>query len=97
MRVLLGLKLTHNRSKLGSKVYDLKPFNRGAKNTIVGATNFKKVIGLMTLNRSMDGKAFSVFVEQFLVPNLWKGAVVVMDNLPAHKLAVIEPLIQSTG
>ena len=45
----------------------------------------------------MDGKAFSVFVEQFLVPNLWKGAVVVMDNLPAHKLAVIEPLIQSTG
>ena len=32
----------------------------------------------------MDGKAFSVFVEHFLVPNLWEGAVVVMDNLPAH-------------
>ena len=32
----------------------------------------------------MDGKAFSVFVGHFLVPNLWKGAVVVMDNLPAH-------------
>jgi hypothetical protein len=29
----------------------------------------------------MDGKAFSVFVKHFLVPNLWKGAVVVM---PAH-------------
>ena len=38
----------------------------------------------MILNWSMDGKAFSVFVEHFLVPNLWKGAVVVMDNLPAH-------------
>jgi len=25
------------------------------------------------------------------------GAVVVMDNLPAHKLALIEPLIQSAG
>ena len=33
---------------------------------------------------SMDGKAFSVFFEHFLVPNLWEGAVVVMDNLPAH-------------
>jgi transposase len=31
------------------------------------------------------------------VPNLWKGAVGVMDNLPAHKLAVIEPLIQAAG
>ena len=38
----------------------------------------------MTLDGWMDGKAFSVFIEDFLVPNLWKGAVVVMDNLPAH-------------
>ncbi len=38
----------------------------------------------MTLYGSMDGKVFSVFIEHFLVPNLWKGAVVVMDNLPAH-------------
>ena len=51
----------------------------------------------MTLNGSMDSKAFPVFVEHFLVPNFWKGAVVVMDNLPAHKLKVIEPLIQSVG
>jgi hypothetical protein len=29
----------------------------------------------MTLNGSMDGKAFEVFVEQFLVPNLWEAAV----------------------
>jgi transposase len=45
----------------------------------------------------MGGKAFEVFIEQFLVPDLWKGAVVVMDNLPAHKLAAIEPLIESAG
>ena len=43
----------------------------------------------------MDRQAFSVFFEHFLVPYLWEGAVVVMDNLPAHKLAVIEPLIQT--
>ncbi|MEG5092608.1 transposase [Microcoleus sp. B13-B4] len=51
----------------------------------------------MTLNGAMDSQAFAVFVEQCLVPNLWEGAVVVMDNLPAHKLAVIEPLIQAAG
>jgi transposase len=39
---------------------------------------------MMTLNGSMDGKAFFVFVEQFLEPYLGKSAVVIMDNLPAH-------------
>jgi len=38
----------------------------------------------MTLNGSMNGKEFSVFVEHFLVPNLWEGAGVVMDNLPTQ-------------
>jgi putative transposase len=36
----------------------------------------------MTMNDSMDGRAFAVFIEKFLCPELWKGAVVVMDNLP---------------
>ncbi len=51
----------------------------------------------MTLNGSMNGLVFQVFIEHLLVPSLWFGAVVVMDNLPAHKLKVIESLIQSTG
>ncbi|MBW4573003.1 MAG: transposase [Tolypothrix carrinoi HA7290-LM1] len=34
---------------------------------------------------------------KYLLPELWPGAVVVMDNVPAHKLAAIEPLIQSFG
>jgi len=51
----------------------------------------------MTMNDSMDGKAFEVFIEKFLVPELWLGAVVVMDNLPAHKIASIAPMIQAVG
>jgi transposase len=34
---------------------------------------------------------------KFLVPNLWAGAVVVMDNLSAHKLATITPMIEAIG
>ncbi|HZH38885.1 MAG TPA: transposase [Bacillales bacterium] len=84
MGVLLGLTRTHARSRCGSRVYDLKPFYRGAKTTVFGAISLKKVVEIMTINGSMDGKKFSVFIEHFLVPKLWKGAVVVMDNLPAH-------------
>lgn len=82
---------------MGTRVYELKPFYRGAKVTVIGAISMKKVVALMTMNNSMDSIAFDVFIEKFLVPQLWSGAVVVMDNLPAHKLASIEPMIEAVG
>jgi transposase len=97
MGVLLGLTRTHARSSSGIRVYDLKPFYRGAKVTVIGAVSLKQVLAVMTLNSSMDGEAFKVFVEKCLVPQLWSGAVVVMDNVPAHKVTSIEPLIQAVG
>jgi hypothetical protein len=57
------LTRTHARSKYGSRVYDLKPFYLVAKVTVIGAISLKKVVGLMTLNGSMDSQAFAVFVE----------------------------------
>ena len=95
--VLLGLARTHARSQQGTRVYELKPFYRGAKVTAIGAITINKVVALMIMNDSMDGKAFEVFIEKFLVPQLWPGAVVIMDNLSAHKLASITPMIEVVG
>lgn len=78
-------------------VYDLTPFYRGAKVTVIGAISIEKVLAVMTMNGSMDGNAFEVFIEKCLLPKLWPGAVVVMDNVAFHKVATIEPLIQSVG
>lgn len=95
--ILLGLTRTHARSAPGTRVYDLKPFYRGAKVTAIGAISLNQVVALMTMNDSMDSHAFEVFIQKFLLPQLWTGAVVVMDNLPAHKLASIVPMIESVG
>ena len=65
--------------------------------TAIGAISINKVLALMTMNDSMDGKAFVVFIEKFFCPELWPRAVVVMDNLPAHKLASIVPMIEAVG
>lgn len=97
MGVLLGLTRTHARSPHGTRVYDFKPFYRGTKVTVIGAASMNKVLAVMTLNGSMNGSAFQVFVEKCLLPQLWSGAVVVMDNVPAHKVKAIKPLIQSQG
>ena len=97
MGVLLGLTRTQARSPYGTRVYDFKPFYRGAKITVIGAISLKQVLAVMTLNGSMKGNAFKVFVEKCWLPQLWSGAWVVMDNVPAHKVKEIEPLIQSVG
>ena len=95
--VILGLTRTHARSQKGTRVYKMKLFYSGTKVTVIGAISIKKVVALMTMNNSMDSKAFEVFIEKFLVPQLWTGAVVIMDNLPAHKLPSIKPMIESVG
>lgn len=41
------------------------------------------------LDRAMDGDAFRIYVQHVLAPPLRRGDVVVLDNLPAHKVAGI--------
>jgi transposase len=97
MGVQLGLIRTHARAVPGARAYSLKPFYRGSKVSVIGAIALSKVLAVMTLDDSMDAAAFKVYVSKCLVPQLWKGAVVVMDNLPAHKVEMIAPLIESVG
>ncbi len=96
MGVLLGLNRCCARSAYGTRVYDFQAFYP-EKVTVIGAISCQKVLAVMTLNGSMNGAAFKVFIEKCLLPRLWTGAVVVMDNLPAHKISEIVPLIQSVG
>jgi transposase len=42
----------------------------------------------------MDGQGFLTYVEMILVPSLSEGDIVVMDNLPAHKVDGVRELIE---
>ncbi|MFM7407281.1 MAG: transposase, partial [Cuspidothrix sp.] len=97
MGVLLGLMREMGRSKKGDRVYDVKPFYRGSRVTVVGAISNRSILALKTLGQSMNGEDFKKFVAQELLPKLWKGAVVVMDNLKAHKMKGISEMIESVG
>jgi transposase len=97
MGILLGLTRANARASPGERAYDFKPFYRGSKVSVIGAITSSKVLAVMTMDDSMNAKAFEVYVSKFLVPQLWSGAVVVMDNLTAHKVAAIAPLIEAVG
>lgn len=51
----------------------------------------------MTAPWVLDGPAFITYIKTQLAPTLQKGDVVVLDNLPAHKVADAKAAIKERG
>ena len=51
----------------------------------------------MLLDGPMNGDAFLAYVEQVLVLTLVPGDLVIMDNLPAHKVSGVKEAIEAAG
>jgi len=51
----------------------------------------------MLLDGPMDGDALRAYVTHVLAPELIQGDIVVMDNLPAHKVAGVRSAIEAAG
>jgi transposase len=51
----------------------------------------------MVLDGPMRGEVFRAWTEQFLAPTLSAGDVVIMDNLPAHKVTGVREAIEQAG
>ena len=66
------------------------PDDHGPNVTMVGSMGLEGISAAMSFKGAMNGAVFKVFVEQVLGPTLVEGDVVVMDNLPAHKVMGIE-------
>ena len=51
----------------------------------------------MVLDGPMTGPAFLAYVRQLLVPTLKRGDIVILDNLPAHRVAGVREAIEAAG
>jgi transposase len=65
--------------------------------TFIGGLTLGGFIAPMLLDGPMDGECFLAWVEQMLAPTLRPGHLVVMDNLPAHKVAGVKEAIEARG
>lgn len=95
--ILVGIMRDMARSLAGTRAYDFEGVYRGTRLNYVGAISLKGILCLKPLPKSMNGELFKAFVEKELLPNLWKGAVVVMDNLNAHKVQGVQEMIEAAG
>lgn len=73
------------------------PHGHWKTTTFTGALRLTGMTAPMVLDGPMNGAAFLAYVEQVLGPTLRPGDMVVMDNLPAHKPAVVREAIERTG
>ena len=86
------------RATKGKRAYSKRPLKRGKNISIIGAMTLKK--GFLTglsFDGGTKGYLFLWFIKKMLLPQLWAGAVVVMDNLPAHKVQGVTEAIASVG
>lgn len=51
----------------------------------------------MVLDGAMDGEMFTAYAETILAPTLNEGDIVILDNLPAHKVSGARAAIEARG
>jgi transposase len=85
------------RSRRGQRVEELAPYGHWSTTTLVAGITLQSAIAPMVLDGPMDTAAFEAYVEHILIPALPPGAIVVMDNLSAHKAPRIGQLLRAAG
>ncbi len=81
----------------GKRLVDAAPHGHWCTTTFVAGLRATGIIAPLVLDGPMTGEIFRAYVEQFLAPTLARGDVVVMDNLPAHKVAGVREAIAAVG
>jgi transposase len=81
----------------GERCRAVVPHGHWKTTTFVGGLTLSGICAPMLLDGPMDGEAFLAWCEQMLAPVLRPRDVVIMDNLPAHKVAGVRQAIEAAG
>jgi transposase len=92
-----NLTRTHGRCDQGQRCVARVPAGHWRTMTAVAAIRLAGLTAAATTPHAMDGELFLGYVEHALMPSLRPGDVVVMDNLPGHKLPAVRTWIESAG
>ena len=85
------------RAPKGQRARGKRPNKRGKNVSLIGAISLKGVITQLPILGSVDGLTFEAFIAQKLVPKLWKGACVILDNCTIHLGEDVEAMIKAAG
>ena len=84
-------------AKRGQRCRASIPHGHWKTTTFTAGLRLNGMVAPMVLDGPMFGNAFIAYVEQVLVPELSQGDIVIMDNLPAHKVTGVRQAIEKVG
>ncbi|XWN32702.1 MAG: IS630 family transposase [Devosia sp.] len=85
------------RAPRGERCVAAVPHGHWKTTTFTAGLRSDGLVAPWLLDGAMDGDAFRTYVASVLVPELSPGDVVIMDNLPAHKVSGVRSAIEDVG
>ena len=92
-----GMTRLYARSPQGQRAHGSAPRNHGPNVSVLGALSLAGPLTTVHVAGPIDGELFRLFVEKVLVPALWPGAAVVVDNLSTPKAAGVREALEAGG
>ena len=87
----------HGRAPCGERLVDYAPHGAWKMITFVGGLRQRGMTAPFVIEGAMNGPMFLAYIKQCLVPTLKHGNIVLMDNLPVHKVAGVVEAIEAAG
>ena len=84
-------------ARRGERCRSAIPHGHWKTTTFTAGLRFDGLVAPWLLDGPMDGAAFLVYVRCVLAPELKPGDIVIMDNLPAHKVSGVREAIEAMG
>ena len=85
------------RARKGERCRAAIPHGHWKTTTFTAGLRLSGLAAPMLLDGPMNGDAFLAYVEQVLAPELEQNDIVIMDNLPAHKVTGVRQAIEKVG
>jgi hypothetical protein len=79
----------YGRAPRGERVIARVPHGHWKTFTFVAGLRDDAITAPLVIDGAMNGETFRAYIEQFLAPTLAHGDIVIMDNLPSHKVAAV--------
>jgi len=81
----------------GQRLYAKVPHGHWRTTTFLAALRHDRIDAPCVIDGPINGEIFRCYVEQFLVPTLRPGDIVVLDNLGSHKSQAVRNAIKAAG
>jgi transposase len=85
------------RAPAGERLRAGVPYGHWKTTTFVAALRTTGMIAPLVLDGPINRRAFEAYIAQFLVPELRRGDIVIMDNLSSRKGPAVRAMIEAAG